>query len=228
MIRTLVVDDDLAAARLHARYLGEVPGFAVAGIARTGEETLRLLGEGADLVLLDMNLPDFSGVEVLHRMRTGIAPHVDVLVISSARDVTSVRQALSAQVFGYLVKPFTKDVFARRLCAYRDGRGEHPAEVGVPLGQGDIDAILSVPVGRTPAERPEGLPKGLSEATLALVLHALDPVTAATVREVATRSGASAPTVRRYLDHLARTGRVSVSHRFGGRGRPEVLYRLAL
>ena len=67
-----------------------------------------------------------------------------------------------------------------------------------------------------------------AEATLALVLHALDPVVASTVREVAAQSGASAPTVRRYLDHLARTGRVSVSHRFGGRGRPEVLYRRAL
>lgn len=227
-IRTIVVDDDPAAARLHARYLAELPGFALVGIARTGEETSRLVSTDVDLVLLDMNLPDFSGIEVLHRMRTTFTRHVDVLVISSARDVTTVRQALSAQVVGYLVKPFTKEAFARRLGDYRDARGERPAEVPLPLGQGDIDAIVTARRERTASEAPAELPKGLSASTLELVLRALDTVAASTVRDVAGRSGASAPTVRRYLDHLVRTGEVTISHRFGGRGRPEVLYRRAL
>ena len=227
-IRTIVVDDDPVAARLHARYLAELPGFALVGIARTGGEISRMVGADVDLVLLDMNLPDFSGVEVLHRMRTTSARHVDVLVISSARDVTTVRQALSAQVVGYLVKPFTKEAFVRRLGDYRDARGERPVEVPLPLGQGDIDAIVAARREKTASETPVGLPKGLSASTLELVLRALDTVVASTVRDVAARSGASAPTVRRYLDHLVRTGEVTVSHRFGARGRPEVLYRRAL
>jgi response regulator of citrate/malate metabolism len=41
-------------------------------------------------------------------------------------------------------------------------------------------------------------------------------------------SGASRATVRRYLDHLHRNGTVDVSHRYGGRGRPELLYRLVV
>ncbi|ALJ19991.1 response regulator [Microbacterium sp. No. 7] len=233
-IRTLVVDDDAAAAQLHARYVAGTDGFVVVGTAGTGARALHRVAAGdVELVLLDVNLPDFSGVEVLHRLRTVLSARVDVLVISSARDATTVRQALSAQVVGYLVKPFTREALTRRLDEYRAQRAERPPEVPVPLGQGDIDAIVAarradaIPsAARAPA--PASLPKGLSASTLQVVLDALDPVTAVTVREISERSGASAPTVRRYLDHLGRTGQLTVSHRFGARGRPEVLYRRAL
>ncbi len=59
------------------------------------------------------------------------------------------------------------------------------------------------------------------------VRSALHPVTPASARDIATASGASRATVRRYLDVLVARGEVDVSHRFGARGRPEVLYRLA-
>ncbi|WP_159502135.1 response regulator [Microbacterium sp. 18062] len=228
-IRTVIVDDDPAAQRLHSGYLAVVEGFTLVGVARTGASAARLVTRpGVDLVLLDMNLPDFSGIEVLHRMRSVRDWDVDVLVISSARDTTTVRQALSAHVVGYLVKPFTKEAFVSRLAAYRDSRSERVREAGLPLGQGDIDAIAA---GRrdgpaTTATLP--LAKGLSASTLQLVREALDPVRASSVRDVVERSGASAPTVRRYLDHLTRAGEVTVSHRFGARGRPEVLYRRAV
>ncbi len=225
MIRTVIVDDDPAVQRLHARYLADVEGFALVGVARTGAAGAELVTQsGVDFVLLDMNLPDFSGIEVLHRLRIVRDWRVDVLVISSARDTTTVRQALSAHVVGYLVKPFTKEVFVQRLSDYRDTRAERAVEAGLPLGQGDIDAIAA---GRRSggATAPTSLPKGLSASTLDRILAALDAVQPSSVRDVTSRTGASAPTVRRYLDHLTRTGEVTVSHRFGARGRPEVLYR---
>lgn len=234
-IRTVIVDDDPAVQRLHTTYLAAVEGFTLVGVARTGAAAAELVTRaGVDFVLLDMNLPDFSGIEVLHRLRIVRDWQVDVLVVSSARDTTTVRQALSAHVIGYLVKPFTKEAFVQRLEAYRDARGERVAEAVLPLGQGDIDALaagrrapdagdvpVSVPASATP------LPKGLSPGTLDLVVTALDPVRAASAKDIAEQSGASVPTVRRYLDHLTRTGDVTVSHRFGARGRPEVLYRRA-
>lgn len=238
-IRTVIVDDDPAAQRLHARYLADVGGFAVTGFARTGAAAAELvLQPGVDLVLLDMNLPDFSGVEVLHRLRIVWDWRVDVLVLSSARDTFTVRQALSAHVVGYLVKPFTKELFVDRLTAYREGRSDRRDESRVSLGQGDIDAIVAGVAGGRSAGRgehhrpsdvghPGPLPKGVSAATLQLVTDALDTVVPLTVRELAERVGASVPTVRRYLDHLVRSGAASVSHRFGAKGRPEVLYRRA-
>lgn len=231
-IRTVIVDDDPAVLRLHAGYLAAVPGFMLVATARTGAEAARLAARtDVDFVLLDVNLPDFSGVEVLHRLRIVREWDLDVMVISSARDATTVRQALSARVVGYLAKPFTREAFAARLERYRDARADRIAEAALPLGQGDIDALFSA--RREPAPAPgdgaigSALPKGLSAATLELILTALDPVRPVTVRDLAAQCGASVPTVRRYLDHLTRTGVVTVSHRFGARGRPEVLYRRA-
>lgn len=236
-IRTVIVDDDPAVIRLHTAYVGELDGFSLVGTARTGAGGAQLAAStDVDLVLLDMNLPDFSGIEVLHRLRILRDWDVDVMVISSARDAFTVRQALSAHVVGYLVKPFTKQAFHSRLTAYRRARGARGTEALVPLGQGAIDALVQ---GRTPAETtrsgpppvttsPRPLPKGLSESTMTLLLAALDPVRSSSVKDLAAASGASVPTVRRYLEHLVREGAVSVSHRFGQRGRPEVLYRRAV
>lgn len=227
-IRTVIVDDDPAVLRLHTAYLAAVPGFALVGTARTGAAAAELAAQPhVDFVLLDMNLPDFSGIEVLHRLRMVRQWQVDVMVISSARDTTTVRQAVSAHIVGYLVKPFTKEAFVQRLGDYRVARAERIAEAPQPLGQGAIDALAA---GRTaaPETAPLALPKGLAPTTLAVILEALDPVRPIGVREVAALSGAAAPTVRRYLDHLTRTGEVTVSHRFGARGRPEVLYRRAV
>lgn len=240
MIRTLIVDDDPAVVRLHSRYLSQVDGFTLVGAVGSGAAGAGLAADTSiDLVLLDMNLPDFSGIEVLHRLRAVREWDVDVLVISSARDSFTVRQALAAHVVGYLVKPFTKEAFVSRLTAYRDARTERGAERPGSLGQGEIDGLLrgrpeatdaaasgSHAMPTAPASAP--LPKGLAASTMAAVLDALDPITARSAADVGAISGASRATVRRYLDHLVRTGAVDTSHRFGARGRPEVLYRRAV
>lgn len=227
-IRTLIVDDDPAAIRLHSGYVAAAPGFEVVGTARSGAAATALaLHDDVDFVLLDMQLPDFSGIEVLHRLRIVRDWDVDVLVVSSARDATTVRQALSAHIVGYLVKPFTEAALHARLEEYRRTRSERIAESHVSLAQGEIDALSR---GRDTGtiRHPAPLPKGLSESTLALVAASLDPTSALSASDVAERCGASLPTVRRYLDHLARTGDATVSHRFGARGRPVVLYRRAV
>ena len=230
-IRTVIVDDDPAVVRLHTAYLESLPGFRLVGTARTGAAGAALAtGTDVELVLLDMNLPDFSGIEVLHRLRMLREWGVDVLVISSARDTLTIRQAAAAHVVGYLAKPFTREVFAHRLEEYRRGRAERTPEVPVSMGQGDIDRLVApvtAPIRVAGVPASEVLPKGLAASTLQIVRAALHPVTPASARDIAAASGASRATVRRYLDHLYATGEVDVSHRFGARGRPEVLYRLA-
>lgn len=227
-IRTLLVDDDPAVLRLHSAYLREVPGFELIAAVRTGAQGARLAADASvDLVLLDMNLPDFSGIEVLHRLRLVREWGVDVMVISSARDGFTVRQALAAHVVGYLVKPFTKDAFVSRLTDYRRERTQRPAEAPIGLAQGEIDRLVS-PLRADSATGPPALanlPKGVAEPTLRAVLEALHPTIPATANDVAAASGASRATVRRYLGFLTDRGHVTVSHRFGARGRPEVLYR---
>lgn len=235
-IRVLVVDDDPVVRRLHRGFVGALDGFRVVAEAASGRAAVELaVGGGVDLVLLDMRMPDVSGVEVLHRLRTVGGASPDVLVISSSRDQVTVRQALAAQVVGYLVKPFTEDALHERLLAYREQR--RVREEGArdrPFAQGEIDQLLAPPLRRSPS-RPDDspldgtvtLPKGIAAPTLERILGALDVIRPLSAADIAEQCALSRPTARRYLDYLVAAGRIDRAHRYGRRGRPEVLYRLA-
>jgi response regulator of citrate/malate metabolism len=229
VIRVLVVDDDASARALHGRFIAAVPGFAVVGSAGTGGAAVEQARSGVDLMLLDMRLPDISGVEVLHRLRVLGADGLDVLVISSSQDQVTVRQALAAHVIGYLVKPFTEDVLHRRLETYRAERqARAEGDRDRTLSQGDIDRLLGTGSVRLPTRAtPATLPKGLAQVTLDRVLAALDPVALRSAADIAGTCGLSRATAQRYLEHLVSTGSIDLAHRYGARGRPTILYRLA-
>jgi len=62
-IRVLIVEDEPAAAEALALHVGRVPGYGVAGHVGTGADALRrVVAGGVDLVLLDIYLPDISGL----------------------------------------------------------------------------------------------------------------------------------------------------------------------
>lgn len=222
MIRTLVVDDDFRVAELHCAYVDRVKGFQVIARAHTGEAALRDVERmRPDLVLLDIYLPDISGLEVLQRLREeGQAP-VDVIAITAARDVESLRAAMHGGVVHYLIKPFLFPIFEEKLLAYAAARDRlmriDRAE------QGDIDRIF----GALRTARTETLPKGLSDATLELIVQALArSASGLSAAVVADAAGVSRVTARRYLDHLCQLGRVELTMRYGAPGRPEHRYRM--
>lgn len=222
MIRSLVVDDDYRVAELHRAYLERLAGFQVVGTAATGTAAVEAVDRLApDLVLLDIYLPDMSGIEVLQRLRDGGHPDVDVLAITAARDVETLRAAMRGGVVHYLVKPFRFAALEERLGAYRSAR-DRIARLR-EADQGEVDRIF----GALRTSRSEPLPKGLSETTLDVVLRALNRSRSGLpAAEVAGLAGVSRVTARRYLDHLCRIGRAQVSMRYGGPGRPEHRYYL--
>jgi len=117
VIRTLVVDDDYHVAHAHALSVGRVAGFSVVGEAHSAEEARLLIkAERPDLLLLDMYLPDYNGLELVRRLTSESADsaesdasgHVpDFLLVTAARDIESVRSAMKLGAVYYLVKPFT-------------------------------------------------------------------------------------------------------------------------
>jgi response regulator of citrate/malate metabolism len=224
MIRVLVVDDDVMTASIHRSYVDRVPGFEVVGEAHSGRDALDLVRRlQPDLILLDIYLPDLSGVEVLRELRLASgAPRIDVIAVTAAKDVDTLRSAIHGGVIHYLVKPFFFDALRERLEAYAALRGRLD-RLREPE-QEDIDHVFSL----LRAHGRRSLPKGISAPTLALVIEALqqsdEEVTAV---EVAARAGVSRGTARRYLEYLAATGATQLSLRYGATGRPEHLYRLA-
>ncbi|MFG1607538.1 response regulator [Actinoplanes sp. NPDC049265] len=221
MIRVLVVDDDFMVAKVHRGFVDRVPGFTTIGVAHTGAEALALAAaEHPDLVLLDIYLPDISGLEVLRRLREqqdGGGP--DVLAVTAARDVGTVRSALHGGVVHYVLKPFTFDVLRDRLERYADAYGRL-ATAGDVL-QSDVDDLFVAL--RTTSKT---LPKGLTEDTSALIAAAMRSYDGdLSAGECAERIGLSRVSTRRYLEHFVDTGKAEVRLRYGSAGRPQRRYR---
>ena len=222
MIRTLVVDDDYRVADLHCAYVERVAGFEVAGRAHNGAAALEAVDQlRPDLVLLDIYMPDISGLEVLQRLREEDHPPVDVISITAAREVESLRAAMRGGVVHYLIKPFLFATFEEKLLSYAAAHARM-TRIG-QAEQGDVDKIF----GALRTASNEQLPKGLSDTTLDLILQALGRnQSGLAAAAVADAAGVSRVTARRYLDHLCQLGKAELTMRYGGPGRPEHRYRL--
>lgn len=218
MIRVLVVDDDFMVARVHTGLVARMPGFTVVGEARTGAEALDLVATlQPDLVLLDIYLPDMSGLEVLRRLRGGDAPDVGVLVVTAARDVETVRTALRGGAVHYIIKPFDSAVLHTKLIRYAEVHRDLQA-IEAP-DQADVDRVFGVAAG------PVRMPKGLTPQTADLVRDAVrDAPEGLSASECAELVGVSRVSARRYLEHFADSGRAEVRLRYGTAGRPERRY----
>lgn len=217
-IRTLVVDDDPVAVDAHSAYVQRVRGFSVAAVARAGAEALRVLATTpVDLVLLDVHLPDMSGLDVLRRLRA--AGHTtDVIMVTRARDLDVVRAAIAFGATQYLVKPFTASAVRAKLEGHRAYREQAP---GAVVAQSDVDGLFDTL--RAPVDGG-GLPKGVSRESLDQVAEMLIDAPCTAV-EMGERVGVSRVTARRYLEHLAETGLAERALRYGTTGRPQVEYR---
>ncbi len=226
-IRVLIVEDDERIAEINRRFVEKVPGFAVVGIATDEPQALELISVlEPDLVLLDIYFPETSGLELL---RTIGQRHrqADVIMITAAKEVEAVREAIRGGVFDYLIKPvlFSRmqetlqryDLFHRTIKQLR--------QANVSIGQDEIDCLLQ---GSAKKEAPGTgalLPKGIDKLTLDKIVQAISEANAPlTAEETAKRVGVSRSTARRYLEHLAAEGKLRADLAYGDVGRPERVY----
>lgn len=218
----LVVDDDFMVAKIHCRFLATQPGFQVVGVAHSGADALAAVdSERPDLVLLDVHLPDLSGIDVLREVR-GRHPEIEVILITAAHELDVVRQAWQGGALSYLVKPFEYPALAERLEHFRSRRAMLAEQA---VDQRQIDQLFGV-TGVAAAPAPAELPKGLSRETAELVRRALRADEPLSSSECAERVGLSRVSARRYLAYLEETGVAQVQLKYGRTGRPERLYRL--
>jgi len=229
MIRVLVVEDEELIAQAHRAYTERLDGFTCVGVVGTVREAVRALqaaqaaGEPVDLVLLDIGLPDASGIEVAvasHHLR----PAPDVIVISAARDLGVVRDAVARGAALYLLKPFTFAAFRERLESYRTFRASLLGS-GAAVSQADVDRAVAAL--RAPSSRGTAA-KGVATETSELVArHLAEATEGVTAAEVAAAVGVSRVTAWRYLERLADDGLAARGTEYGRAGRPQVRYTWA-
>lgn len=235
-IPTLVVDDDHQVAGIHTGFLLAHGAFDVVGAAHTGARALELADElRPRLVLLDIHLPDMTGIEVLRALRNRPGEPFDVIAITAARELDTVRAAVAGGVLHYLVKPFNAAVLNQRLdsyVAYRRNLDSHAADGSASLDQGRIDELLRTTAGAGAVSTDASFgaatiatPKGLSAPTLdAVMLDLRSHGRGTSASDVADRLGMARVSARRYLEFLVSRGQARIVPQYGSAGRPEKFY----
>lgn len=127
MIRVLVVDDHSTVRGAILDLLGSTDGMVAVGEARDGREALELAQlVGPDVVLMDLTMPNMSGIEATRRLASA-HPEARVLMFSAAVCPDVVRAAREAGAVGFLPKGSRAPKLIRAIRAVSAGRSAWPA-----------------------------------------------------------------------------------------------------
>ncbi len=132
-IRVLLVDDHPMVRRGLATFLKIFDDFELAGEAADGNEALaRCAQVNPDVVLMDLVMPEMDGATATRAIRQQF-PDVQVLALTSFKDVQLVQNVLQAGAIGYLLKDVSADELAQAIRAAHAGRATLAPEAAQAL-----------------------------------------------------------------------------------------------
>lgn len=223
MYRVLIVEDDPMVAMINEQYVKRSKDFCVVGKCRNGKEAIAFLqANEADLIVMDVFMPQMDGFETLRQIRNDHIS-VDAIMVTAANDRDSLDAALQLGVIDYLVKPFTFERFRIALDKYI-AQTTALRELDT-LNQKNIDFIID----RARQKAEELYPKGIQQKTLRLIMDHMKSHAGVwmTGDEIAEQVGLTGVTVRRYLNYLVQSGLLTGEMNYETGGRPCMLYKSA-
>lgn len=231
-ITVVIAEDDPQIAEIQRRFVERIDGFEVRGIAHSTQDGADLVEVmRPDLLLLDIQFPDGSGLELLRRMRTENST-TDVVMVTAAKEVDTLTEALRWGVFDYVLKPLVFDRLQQALGNYRAHR-ERLLQLQ-SLSQHEVDGLLPRTGSRSTGSTlnpntpsTPSLPKGIDTLTLEKIrgVFRTAPSQALSAEEVGDAIGSSRTTARRYLEYLVGNQELTADVHYGSVGRPERQYR---
>ena len=226
MIKVVIAEDDPQIAEIQRRFLERTDGFELAGIAHRLEEAEDLIEIlQPDLLLLDIQFPSGTGFDLLRKIRAGNTA-IDVIMITAAKEVDTLREALHGGVFDYILKPLVFERLQETLHNYQQHLQKFRSLE--TLAQSDVDRVLprSTSSHETTASEVVRLPKGIDAITLEKINKVFtDRSTTLNAEEVGEIIGASRTTARRYLEYLVSCSELTAEVSYGTVGRPERRYQ---
>ncbi len=220
--KVLIVDDDPMVAMINEQYVCKNKQFKVVGSCRNGQDALTFLEKNpADLVIMDVYMPDMDGLETLKNIRQKKI-QTEVIMVTAANDVATLEDTMHLGVIDFLIKPFAYERFQialEKFISNRNAFRESPV-----LNQSSVDSII------TNAQKVSGkeYPKGIQEKTLGLIRDYFEKNSGWLSGEIiAENVGLSSVTIRRYMNFLVGSGEVEESINYETGGRPSMLYKLS-
>jgi len=176
--RVLVVDDDPAIRELIASTLAE-HGFLIRRACDARETIYLMQRETADVVLLDVHLPDISGYQVCRRLRDDYGDAVGIILISGERMESMDRVAgMLLGADDYLVKPFVLDELLARVQRLARRTRPLPRTAVAGLTRRELEILRLLACGLDPAEiardlviTPKTVEKHIEHILLKLGVH---------------------------------------------------------
>ena len=222
IINVFIVEDDPMVKEINKRFLEKMGSFKVIDDASSIKEAkIKLKSCKADLVLLDVFLPDGKGIELLKWIRSE-EMNLDTILITADKCRESVDDAFKYGAVDYLIKPFKFERFKESLINYKNRfLGLNNAE---DINQEHIEQyILNINV-----EEEKELCKGLNIKTYNKIIEfmKLKRNEELTAEEIAKGSGLARVTARRYLEKMVEESKVEIYQEYGKIGRPTNYYKV--
>jgi two-component system, chemotaxis family, chemotaxis protein CheY len=115
--RALIVDDSRAIRMLLAKTVRQI-GYEVEEAAN-GKEALEIIEagtSGVDLVLVDWNMPEMNGLDLLKKLRQNPAlSSLRVVMVTTETEIEQIAEAMEAGANEYVMKPFTPEILLEKL-----------------------------------------------------------------------------------------------------------------
>jgi DNA-binding NarL/FixJ family response regulator len=142
-VRLVLADDHRLLREALAELLAREPDLKVVGTAATAREALEQVERARpDVLVLDVGLPDMSGIEVARRLRHS---RTKVLMLSAHADKRFVQEALKAGAAGYVSKGAARTELASALRAVASGQSYLSPEVAAPFARALREPELGAP-----------------------------------------------------------------------------------
>lgn len=146
-IRIAIVEDDAALRKMLVSLLQADPQYAVVAELAEGRAAVAAIPHLApDIVLVDIGLPDISGIAVIRQLKA-LCPGCEVLVVTTFGDEKTVTAALEAGADGYLLKGTALEELKRDIRSLARG--------GSPLSPMIARKLLNKLQSKTPDEKPD-------------------------------------------------------------------------